>query len=141
VIAIPARPVIRGIQIGALAVALSACAVSGDVPTSSLPYDTLAPGWESKFSLDWNAASPKDGTTVLSGRIGGRSGHFASALRLLAQSLDSSGNVVGNRIAWVQGGVPGYGAVYFEIDRVKAAESYRVAVWDYTFIEAGARIP
>ena len=135
------RFVIRGGQIGALAVALSACAMTGDFPTSSLPYNTLVPGWESKFALEWKAAPVKDGTTVLYGRITGRSGQFAPQLRLLAQSVDSSGAAVGNRIAWVQGGVPGFGSVYFEIDRVKAAESYRIGVWDYTFLEGQGPIP
>ena len=51
-------------------------------------------------------------------------------------ALDSSGRVIGQRIVWVPGGVPGFAPVYFEIGHLPTATSYKVSVWDYTFIEA-----
>jgi hypothetical protein len=51
-------------------------------------------------------------------------------------AVDSSGKVIGQRIEWVPGGVPGFTQVYFEIGHLARAASYRVTVWDYTFIEA-----
>jgi len=50
--------------------------------------------------------------------------------RILGMAVDSSGKVVAQRIEWVPGGVPGFGSVYFEIDHLPAAPSYRVTVWD-----------
>jgi hypothetical protein len=51
-------------------------------------------------------------------------------------AVDASGKVIGQRIESVPGGVPGFTDVYFEIDKLAPAASYRVTVWDYTFIEA-----
>jgi len=60
----------------------------------------------------------------------------AEPLRLLAQALDASGAVVGQRIAWVPEGVGGYERAYFEIRHLPAAEHYRVSVWDYSRSQA-----
>jgi hypothetical protein len=51
-------------------------------------------------------------------------------------AVDEGGKLIGQRIAPVPGGVPGFTQVYFEIDHLPVAASYRVTVWDYTFIEA-----
>jgi hypothetical protein len=60
-------------------------------------------------------------------------GPRAEPLRLLAQALDASGAVVGQRISWVPGGVGGFQRAYFEISGLPQAERYRVSVWKYTF--------
>ena len=128
-------------RLGLLAVVVSSCAAAADLPTPTATFTTLMPGWESKFSLDWQVQPGKDATTVVYGRIANRYGQFAEPVRLLGQALDSSENVVGQRIAWVQGGVPGFSRVYFEIDRLAVADHYRVTVWTYTLIEARGALP
>jgi hypothetical protein len=40
------------------------------------------------------------------------------------------------RIEWVPGRLPGVTQTYFEIGHPPAAPSYRLTVWDYTFIES-----
>lgn len=124
------------IKLGMLAAVVSACAAGGQALTQPTQYDSLMPGWESKFSIEWKAQPAPDGTSLLYGRITSHYGVYASPFRVLGMAVDSSGKVIGQRIAWVPEGVPGFAGVYFEIRQLPAAPSYRVTVWDYTFIEA-----
>ena len=128
-------PVISWLQVGLVVVAVSACATANDPLTPSASFTTLSPGWESKFKLEWSADPEQAGTRRLRGQIINNYGVFAEPVSLLGQALDSSGNVVGQRIERVPGGVPGYSPVSFEIDRLAVASSYRVTVWSYTTIE------
>ena len=108
------------------------------MPLSTRPteFDTLVPGWESKFSIAWKSEPARDGTHRVYGRIASHYGQHASPFRVLGMAVDDSGKVVAQRVAWVPGGVPSFTDVYFEIDHLVVAASYRVTVWDYTFIEA-----
>ena len=130
------RSIVSWIEIALIAVVVSACATGGDPLTSRTEYDTMVPGWESKFTLDWKVEPAKDGTSRVYGRVSSRYGQHASPFRVLGMAVDSSGKVIGQRIGSVPGGVPGFTQVYFEIDHLAAAASYKVTVWDYTFIEA-----
>ena len=51
----------------------------------------------------------------------------------MAQAVDASGAVVGQRIAFVPGGVGGLGRIYFEVPNLPAASTYRVSVYDFTW--------
>jgi hypothetical protein len=113
---------------------------TGNPLTSPTEFDSLAPGWESKFSVDWKVEPAQDGTSRLFGRISSHYGQYASPFRVLGMAVDSSGKVVAPRIVWVQGGVPGFSQAYFEIDHLAVASSYRVTVWDYTVLEAPGAI-
>jgi hypothetical protein len=128
-------------MLGVLTVAGSACASMGNPLTGSTEFDSLAPGWQSKYSVDWKVAPSQDGTNRLYGRITSHWGQYASPFRVLGMAVDSSGKVVAQRIEWVPGGVPGFGSVYFEIGHLPVAPSYRVTVWDYTLLEAPGAIP
>jgi len=55
---------------------------------------------------------------------------------VLGMAVDSSGKVIGQRIEWVPGGIPGFAQAYFEIGHLPAAPTYRVTVWDYTFVDS-----
>ena len=76
-----------------------------------------------------------NGARRVSGYVYNRHGEYALDLRLLAQALDPSGAVIGQRIAWVPGGVGGSGRAYFEVPNLPPANSYRVSVWDYTWAQ------
>ncbi|HTY79083.1 MAG TPA: hypothetical protein VMI34_14765 [Candidatus Bathyarchaeia archaeon] len=98
-------------------------------------FDTMMPGWQSKYALDWKMQTRPDGSTLLYGRVTSKYGQFAGSFRLLVTSLDTSGKVIGQRITEIPGGVPGFTSVYFEVGPLGPAASYRVTVWDYTTIE------
>ena len=130
------KSMIAWLGLGAVCLLVSACATASDPLTRTTEFDSLVPGWESKFAIDWEEQPSKDGTNIVYGRIYSHYGQFASSFRVLGMAVDSSGKVIGQRIGLVPGGVPGFTQVYFEIDKMVAAASYRVTVWDYQFIEA-----
>ena len=136
----PWRSLVSRVTLGVIALVVSACAITGNSLTGPTQYDSLSPGWQSKFSVDWKVAPSQDGTNRLYGRVTSHWGQYASPFRVLGMAMDSSGKVVAQRIEWVPGGVPGFTSVYFEIDRLPVASSYRVTVWDYTILEAPGAI-
>ena len=135
------KSIVSWVELALIAVVVSACATGGDPLTSRTEYDTLVPGWESKFSIAWKSEPARDGTNRVYGRIASHYGQYASPFRVLGMAVDASGKVVGQRVEWVPGGVPGFTQVYFEIGHLAAAASYRVTVWDYTFVEARGTLP
>ena len=128
--------IVARVGLALLTATVSACAGQSNPLTSPTEFDSMVPGWQSKFSLDWKVEPAPNGTNRLYGRITSRYGQFASPFRVLGMALDASGKVIGQRIAPVPEGVPGFANVYFEIDQLPMAASYRVTVWDYSFIEA-----
>jgi hypothetical protein len=128
------------VTLSVIAIVVSACAIAGNPLTGPTEFDSLSPGWQSKFSVDWKVAPSQGGTNRLYGRITSHWGQYASPFRVLGMAMDSSGKVVAQRIQWVPGGVPGFSSVYFEIDHLLVAASYRVTVWDYTLLEAPGAI-
>lgn len=132
--------IVSWVTLSVITVAVSACVNMGNPLTAPTEYDSLAAGWQSKFSIEWKVAPSRDGTSRVYGWITSHWGQYASPFRVLGMAVDSSGKVVAQRIAWVPGGVPGYASVYFEIDHLPAAPSYRVTVWDYTILEAPGAI-
>jgi hypothetical protein len=129
------KSMVTWLGLGAICLLASTYASASNPLTSPTEWDSLVPGWQSKFSLDWKVEPSKDGTSIVYGRIHSHYGQFASSFRVLGMAVDSSGKVIGQRIGMVPGGVPGFTQVYFEIDHMVAAASYRVTVWDYSFIE------
>jgi hypothetical protein len=118
--------------IGLLALWLPACGRDSESLTPSAKVTTLTAGWERHFKLEW-IVEPQPGGVALRGFVTSTNGERAEPLRLLAQALDASGAVVGQRIAWVVGGVGGFQRVSFEFTDLPPAPRYRVSVWDYTF--------
>ena len=117
----------------------TACATYGPSPSTTT---TLMSGWEYHFSIDWTAAEQTQSSRKVSGYIYSNHGERATSLRVLALAIDPAGAVVGHRIAYVPGGVGGFGRVYFEVPNLPVAQSYRVSVWDYTWFQApGSTIP
>ena len=130
------KSIVTWVELGLIAVIVSACATATDPLTRTTEFDTMVPGWESKFSIAFKSEPARDGTSLVYGRIASHYGQHAWPFRVLGMALDSSGKVIGQRVAPVPGGVPGFTDVYFEIDHLAVAASYKVTVWDYTVIEA-----
>jgi hypothetical protein len=113
-----------------------ACASSGATPPPGAGYNTLMSGWEHHFSIDWTAADQARNSPKVTGYVYNQNGEFATSLRVLAQAVDATGTVVGQRIAYVPGGVGGFGRAYFIVPDLPVADNYRVSVWDYTWFQA-----
>ncbi len=114
---------------GLLALGMVACGRDSDSLTPSASVTTLTAGWERHFKLDWSVQL-QPGGIQLRGSVTSNHGARAEPMRLLAQALDASGAVVGQRIAWVPGGVGGFQRAYFEFSDLPPADRYRISVWD-----------
>jgi len=116
-----------------MAAMLGACA--GASPPLTMTTTTLMSGWEQHFTVEWAADQGRNGARRVTGYVYNWHGEYAEGLRVLAQALDPTGAVIGQRIAFVPSGVGGSGRVYFEVPNLPAASSYRVSVWDYTWVQ------
>jgi hypothetical protein len=126
-----------GLLIGLIVTTAAACAGTGYAPPpSATRYNTLMSGWEHHFKIDWTAAEQGPNARQVSGYVYNQNGEFATSLRVLAQAVDSTGALVGQRIGYVPGGVGGFGRAYFVVSNLPVADSYRVSVWDYTWFQA-----
>src|SRR5881409_103132 len=91
-----------------LAVMAAGCATVETTPSASVT--TLMPDSERWFKLSWQAVPEKNGDQRrLRGYVVNTYGEAAARVQLLAQALDSSGAVVGQRVEWLPGVVPGFG--------------------------------
>lgn len=125
------------ILVGATVAMTSACAHigTGAAPPLSMTEPTLMYGWENHFSIEWAASEGRNGTQRVTGYVYNRHGEYAMDLRVMAQAVDTAGAVVGQRIAFVPGGVGGSGRAYFEVPNLPVASTYRVSVYDYTWVQ------
>jgi hypothetical protein len=119
-----------------IAAGTAACAGTGASPPLTMTATTLMSGWEQHFTIEWAADRGQNGSQRVTGYVYSKHGEYAPELRVLAQALDPSGAVIGQRIAFVPGGVAGFGRAYFEVPNLPVASAYRVSVWDYTWLQA-----
>jgi hypothetical protein len=131
-----ARSILAAVRLGVIAAATTACATESSYLSPTGLNTTLTAGWEQHFTVEWAAAEQSQSSRKVSGYVYNRHGEFATHLRVLAQAIDASSAVVGQRIAYVPGGVGGFGRAYFEVPNLPATTSYRVSVWDYTWFQA-----
>jgi hypothetical protein len=129
------RIVVALARFGLVALAVTACGTGSSYLIPSGTNNTLVAGWEHRFSLDWSVESEPGPTRRVRGYITSQYGESAEPVRMLAQALDSSGAIIGQRIEWVVGGVSGFQRAYFEVAQLPPAAAYRVSVWDYTLLQ------
>jgi hypothetical protein len=108
------------------------CATAGLTPSASVT--TTMQGWERYFRIEWEPQAKGDGVQI-DGYLYNTYGSSAGGVRLLAQALDASNNVVAQTIEWVPGIVPNFGRSYFLIRTLPAAHHYSVTVWSFDIID------
>ena len=119
----------------ALTGAAAATAVS---PSASVT--TAIQGWERFFTLQWTAQGRPSGREI-DGYIYNNYGARAANVQVLAQAIDGTGNVVGQQLAWVPGGVPPLSRSYFRVPGLPPANAYRVSVWAFDWVQGDFRTP
>ena len=107
------------------------CAGGATGMTPSASTTTTIVGWERWMGVDFTA-----GDRQIDGYVYSKYGTAITEVRLLAQALDASGNVVGQKLEWVPGIVPGLQRAYFRISGLPPAAHYRVSVWSFEIIES-----
>lgn len=104
------------------------------------PLTPLFPGSERYFTVSWEPLERR-GKPYLSGYIVSTYGVTATRVQLLVDSLDSSGQIVGQRVEWLVGSnLPGSSRTYFEVPIRQQASSYRVRVFAFDIIQGALMI-
>ena len=117
-----------------IAAVVGMLAAATDVAAQSLtPH---FPGWERYFTVSWEPLEQR-GQPYLSGYIVSSYGVTATGVQLLVDSLDSSGQIVAQRVEWLGGSnLPGFSRSYFEVPIRNRASSYRVSVFAFDFVQS-----
>ena len=103
------------------------------------PLTPHFPGWERYFAVS-SEPFERRGQPYLRGYIVSSYGVAATRVQLLVDSLDSSGQIVAQRVEWLGGSnLPGFSSTYFEVPIREQASRYRVSVFAFDFVES-ARI-
>ena len=136
-----AGSILAAVLLALTAVGTTACGTTSTYLTPSGSTTTLMQGWEHWFKLDWSVEPEPDGGKRIRGYVTNEYGEPAEPVRLLAQALDASDVVVGQKIVWVLEGVGGFERAYFEVSHLPAADHYRVSVWDYSILQAESERP
>ena len=127
---------VRGwVAAGMLVAALVGCVTTETQPSAAVT--SLSPNAQQWFRINWKAEPDRDGKRRLSGYVESALGETVKRVQLLAQALDASGNVIGQRLEWGPEVIPALGRVYFEIPKMPPAARYRVTVWAYDRIKGG----
>lgn len=88
------------------------------------------------FKLEWQAAD-QGGRPGVQGFILNDYGFAARKVRLLVDSLDGAGGVTAQTLAYVPGDLTPGARYYFETPVPARAESYRVVVFQWEWIQSG----
>ena len=124
-----------GAVLVALTPLLGGCATAGMTPSASVT--TAMQGWERWLRVEWTGQSQPGGHQI-DGYVYSTYGSPTYDVRLLAQGLDAGGNVVSQKMMWVQGAVPPLERTYFRVPVMAPAATYRVTVWAFeTFQSQG----
>ena len=124
------------VRISAVAMLLfTGCAGASGGVMPSASVTTAIQGWEHYFRLDYTAQDARDGRS-LEGYVYNRYGSPMVNVQVLGQALDASGNVVGQKIAWVHGVVPALDRSYFRVAGLPAAPTYRASIWAFDTIQS-----
>ena len=102
--------------------------------TPSASVTTTMQGWERYFRLEWTPQARPNGVEI-DGYVYNTYGQPMGNVRVLAQALDESNNVIAQKIEWVPGIVPNFNRSYFRVPGLPVAPQYRVSVWAFDIID------
>jgi hypothetical protein len=108
-------------------------------PASAFPAATLTPlivGWEQFFKVDWEPGM-RGNQPVVRGHVLNDWGMPATSIRLLVEGLDSSGQVVTQKVGWLGSSLPPGVRAPFEIPVAQRLPVYRVSVFAFDWVQAG----
>src|SRR5882724_12809893 len=128
--------VVLRVAAGILVAVLVGCATPETQPSAAVT--TLVPDVQRWFRVNWTAEPERDGERRLRGYVESSLGEAANRVQLLAQALDASGNVIGQRLEWLPELIPALGRAYFEIPKMPPAAKCRVTVWSYDRLKGGS---
>ncbi len=122
--------------VSATALVVAGCAggTAGGV-TPSATVTTALPGFTDQwFKVDF-AVQPQGSERRVTGYVYNNYGRSVDDVRMLAQALDASNQVVEQRLVWLAGGIPANSRSYFEVGHLPSADHYRASLWSYSVSE------
>jgi len=126
-------------KVRVLVIAAFVSMLAAPASVAAQPLTPHFPGWERYFTVSWEPFERR-GQPYLRGYIVNSYGVTATRVQLLVDSLDSSGQIVAQRVEWLVGSnLPGFSTTYFEAPIRQQASRYRVSVFAFDFVES-ARI-
>ena len=91
-------------------------------------------GWENILTVEYGPGEYR-GQAALEGTVTNISPYDLTGIRLLVDTLDATGNITSQKIAWVPGDLRGGSRVFFQVP-TPPAPAYRVRVYTYDRIES-----
>lgn len=91
-------------------------------------------GWERVLAIDYGPVEMR-GRPALAGTVTNISPYDLTGVRLLVDTLDHTGRVTAQQVAWVPGELRGGGRLHFSVPTTPAP-AYRVRVYTYDRIES-----
>ena len=116
-----------------IAALLGVLAAKADVAAQRLTPHVS--GWERYFTVSWETFERR-GRPHLSGYVVNKYGSPASRIQLLVESLDSSGQVLEQRVEWLGGDVGPFSRRYFEVAVPQPALKYQVSIFAFDVLQA-----
>ena len=86
------------------------------------------PKTEAQFRVEWQAGKSRKGAPIIEGYVYNTRPTGAINVRLLVETLDAQGAVIGTTYGAVYGLVNGFDRVYFDVPLAVTGASYRVSV-------------
>jgi hypothetical protein len=95
-------------------------------------------GWEQHFTVESQATPRPDGSSLVWGYLGTDSPYTFRQIQILVDALDSSDQLVAQRLSWVIGTLSWPSRLFFQVPMPVAA-GYRVQVFSYDRVETDRR--
>jgi hypothetical protein len=99
------------------------------------PLTPLVLGWEQFFKLDWQVSQGRTAPVVW-GHVLNDWGMPAARIQLLVEGLDGSGQIVGQKVAWLGSILTPGTRGYFEVPVPWKAPTYRVSVFAFDWVQS-----
>ena len=84
--------------------------------------------------VEWEPGTDKWGPPRLVGYVYNDSTYKVGSVRLRVETLDSSGGVVGETLAWIYVSVPARNRAYFSVRRPTGSSAFRLTVESFVLI-------
>jgi len=112
--------------------------LSTAVPKAARAVTITPSGIDPRLRLEWEAHEDRRGRPVIAGYVYNDSGQPAINLRLVAEALDASGQVVDRAVGFVTAGVPAFNRSYFSVALHRAGAGYRIALTGFDWKDNGS---
>lgn len=125
-------------RFGFLTLAVCALAAGPATAREGRELRPLMLGWEQHFALEYGPGEYR-GRPVVEGYVTNVSPYVMRDVKILVDTLDASGAIAAQRVAYVPGEMPGGSRLFFQVPATPGP-AYRVQVFSYDRFESGGGV-